>query len=123
MPAARRAIGPMLAVALAAAALAGCGSDSSSAGATASAPAPPSGAPQMSADRQAQFERLRACLKRQGVDLPAGGPGGPPGGSAGGAPGGTGGPPQVDQEAMQACSKYLPQGGPPGMGAPPGASS
>ena len=114
MPAARRAIGRMLAVALAAAALAGCGSDSSSAGATAAAPAPPSGAPQMSAERQAQFEKLRACLKRQGVDLPAGGPGG--------APGGAGGPPQIDQDAMQACSKYLPQGGPPGMGAPPASS-
>ena len=98
---------------LAAAMLTGCGSDgaSSSSTTTAATPGPPSGAPALSGEQRAQFSRLRSCLKKQGVDLPEGGP------QAGG------GPPQIDPAAIQACSKYLPQGGPPGMGAPPGSSS
>ncbi len=109
----RAAAGPVLAAVLAASALAGCGSDASSPGAaTATTPAPPSGAPQPSGEQRAQFENLRACLEREGVELP--GSGRP---SAGGAP------PQLDPDALQACAEFLPEGGPPGMGAPPAASS
>ncbi len=123
MSATHRVTGSLIVIVLAAGALAGCGSDASPAGTTAAAPAPPSGAPQMGTEQRAAFEKFRACLKKQGVDLPAGGPGGRPGGSAGGAPGGAGAPPQIDQAAIQACAKDLPQGGPPGMGAPPAPSS
>ena len=113
----RFVIGPVVALVLAAGALAGCGSDASSPGTTTTpASAPPTGAPQPGAEQRAAIEKLRTCLKEQGVDLPSGGPGGPPP-SAGGAP------PALDREALQACAEYLPQGGPPAMGAPPGSSS
>jgi hypothetical protein len=95
-----------LAVALAAAALAGCGSDAAG-GTTTATPTPPNGAPNLTDRQQGQFEKLRACLKKQGAELPE------PGGHAGSAP------PQIDQAAIQACSRYAPSGGPPG-GGPPG---
>jgi hypothetical protein len=77
----------------------------------------------------AAFAKYAACLKKNGVDLPAGGPGGPPGAGSGGPPstesGGNGGqPPQglnnaKFQKAQAACAKLRPagaNGGFPGQG-------
>ncbi len=114
-----------LAAVLAAGALAGCGSSESSVttnlDAPAGAPAPtgsrggvPNGAgpPGMTSAMRAQFQKFRTCLEQHGATLPTGPPqngsGPPQNGSA---------PPQIDAAAMQACSRYMPQGGP--QGAPP----
>lgn len=106
----RPAAAATLAAALVAAAIAGCGSDAAGGTTTATpTPTPPNGAPNVTDRQQGQFEKLRACLKKQGAELPE------PGGQAGSAP------PQIDQAAIQACSKYAPSGGPPG-GGPPGGS-
>jgi hypothetical protein len=115
MPARHRLLAAVPASLLATAALAGCGSDSTATTPTATpgaAPAvPQNGArPNLSDEQRAQVAELRDCLKKQGADLPEGGPA-------------AGGPPQIDPAAIQACAQYLPQGMvPPGI-VPPGGSS
>lgn len=111
----------------------GCGGGSGSPSASAVGNTTTTGAP--TANNQSA---LRTCLKKHGVDLPAGfGQGGPPGGGLGGPPGGSGATPgsrppggapgslpagadqQKFQAAIQAC------GGTPGGfggGAGPGGS-
>lgn len=91
--------------------LAGCGESSDSGESNDSydnAPQRPSGAPQGAPDMSG-IEDFRNCLKKQGVKLPEGGQGGPQGFD----------PSSIDKAAIEACSKYMPMGGPPG-GGPPG---
>ena len=84
------------------------GSDDSSAARPAAGEGPPPGAD------GAALDGLRECLAKQGVDLPEPGdrePGqGPPAGFD---------PSDPDlQAAFEACRSELPEGGPPGPGAP-----
>ena len=53
----------------------------------------------------ADMKKLQSCLKKQGVELPDRGSGSPPGGAGAGS---------IDRSAMEACSQYMPSGGPPG---------
>ncbi|HEY1356906.1 MAG TPA: hypothetical protein VGF21_01245 [Thermoleophilaceae bacterium] len=84
---------------------------------------------QPTADQQAQFKKFRDCMKKHGVDLPDFS-NGPP---QGGPPSGFDPTSSKFRSAIQACSKYRPQGvgpgsgggppggdGPPGVGGPPG---
>jgi hypothetical protein len=75
----------------------------------------------------AAFTKYAACLKKNGVDLPAGGPGGPgtgngppsTDGGANGAPPAPGGDRAKFQKAQQACASLQPagaNGGFPGAG-------
>jgi hypothetical protein len=115
---------------LGASGLAACGggsgaassSDTSTSTAAASTAAGGAGA---SGPNGAAFTKYVACLKKNGVDLPAGGPGGPPGAGSGGPPstgGGNGGPPPQNakfQKAQAACANLRPagaNGGFPGQG-------
>lgn len=85
--------------------VAGCGESSDSYD---NPPQRPSAAPQGGPDMSA-MEDFQNCLKEQGVKLPEGGPGRPQGFD----------PSTIDKAAIEACSKYMPRGGPPG-GVPPG---
>jgi hypothetical protein len=115
---------------LGASSLAACGggsgaassSDTSTSTAAASTASGGAGA---SGPNSAVFTKYVACLKKNGVDLPAGGPGGAPG--AGNGPpstdgGGNGGPPPQNakfQKAQAACASLRPagvNGGFPGQG-------
>jgi hypothetical protein len=68
----------------------------------------------------AAFTKYAACLKKNGVDLPAGGPGGAPGtgngppstdgGGNGAAPPGAGGDSAKFQKAQKACASLRPAG-------------
>jgi hypothetical protein len=116
---------------LGASSLAACGggsgaassSDTSTSTAAASTATTGAGA---SGSNGAAFTKYAACLKKNGVDIPAGGPGGPPGAGSGGPPstdgGGNGGPPPQNakfQKAQAACASLRPagaNGGFPGQG-------
>jgi len=86
------------------------------------------GAPGANGPNSAAFTKYAACLKKNGVDLPAGGPGGAPGtgngppstdGGAGAAPPVPGGDNSTFQKAQTACASLRPagaNGGFPGAG-------
>jgi hypothetical protein len=99
-----RALAPAGIVVAVALILAGCGSG----GSGRSAATPPSVGGQQPEVDQGAFAKLRACLKKQGVTFPSGGPQSPPS---------QGQRPTLDsktQKALQACSQDLPsspQGG------------
>lgn len=103
----------VVAVFISALAVSGCGGSSKIVEPPVDAP------PSMSQQRPdaETIEKFTDCLKKQGVDLPDN-PG--QGQSQGGPPDGFD-PSSMDRKAMQACAKYMPQGGPPGGGPPPGA--
>ena len=84
----------------------------------------------------AAFAKYAACLKKNGVDIPAGGPGGAPGTGSGppstdgggnpGAPPGAGGDNAKFQKAQAACASLRPAGaggGFPGAGGANGAAT
>lgn len=106
----------------------GSGAASSSDTSTSTAPATtattPAGA---SGPNGAAFTKYAACLKKNGVDLPAGGPGSASGAAGSGGPpstdgGGNGGPPPQNakfRKAQAACASLRPagaNGGFPGQG-------
>lgn len=112
----RRAVAP-LALLLVGLALGGCGSSGSDTTTTTAA------AGNRTGGDPAQREKLQACLKQQGVDLPqrpagAGGPGAPPGGAP---PTGDGGSPSGD--GAPSTGDGGPPAGLPGGGGVPGAGA
>ena len=92
-------VGPFVAVAACTLLVAACGGSD---GAESEASSSTGGASSASNEQDAARVRLQECLREQGVDLPAGGPGG---GDDGG-----GEPPDIDrdelQEAMEACAEF-----------------
>ena len=130
---------------LGASSLAACGGGSGSASSSdtstsTAAASTASGGAGATGTRSAAFTKYVACLKKNGVDLPAGGPGGAPG--SGGAPGAGNGAPSTDgngaappvpggdsarfQKAQAACSSLRPagaNGGFPGAGGASGAAT
>jgi hypothetical protein len=109
----RRATAMLAVLALAGAVIVGCGSGSDSGG-SADGGDMASGAPQGATQG---FQKLEACLKRHGVEVPdRGSRGGPPDGTP---PSGQA-PSAKAKKAFEACRDELPEGlGPPPGGATP----
>ena len=126
---------------LGASTLAACGGGSGSAsssdtGTSTAAASTASGGAGAGGPNSAAFTKYAACLKKNGVDLPAGGPGsapgtgnGPPstdGGGNGAAPPAPGGDSAKFQKAQAACASLRPagaNGGFPGAGGANGAAT
>ena len=105
------------------------GADTATSTAAASAT---TGAPGANGPNSAAFAKYAACLKKNGVDLPAGGPGapgagnGPPstnGGADGAAPPVPGGDNSTFQKAQTACASLRPAGANGGFPGAGGANS
>jgi hypothetical protein len=92
-------VGLLLALAACTLVVAACGGAD---GAESEASGSTGGASSASNEQDAARVRLQECLREQGVDLPAGGPGG--------GDGGGGEPPDIDrdelQQAMEACAEF-----------------
>ena len=137
-----RRISPIVAVAvlvLGASTLAACGGASGAASSTdtatsasTAATGTTTGAPGANGPNSAAFTKYAACLKKNGVDLPAGGPGGAPGtgngppstvGGDGAAPPVPGGDNSTFQKAQTACASLRPAGANGGFPGAGGANS